>query len=91
MTALAERLRTHLSWSANQYPEAFKRTVREAADTLDRCATALEPFADVDGEGDEDFPDDTRVVIKFGRTTHFAVKLGDFRRARHALTEGETQ
>jgi hypothetical protein len=46
---------------------------------------ALEPFADVDGEGDEDFDDDTKVEVRFGRTTHYALRLGDFRRARAAL------
>lgn len=51
----------------------------------------LEPFADIDGEGDEDFPDDTPVTIQFGRTTHYAIKLGDFRRARAALTKLDQQ
>jgi chromosome segregation ATPase len=46
---------------------------------------ALEPFADVDGEGDEDFPDSTKVVVTFGRTTYYAGSLGDFRRARALL------
>lgn len=53
--------------------------------------TGLEPFADVDGEGDEDFPDDTPVVIQFGRTTHHALTLGDFRRARAALAKLDQQ
>lgn len=48
---------------------------------------ALEPFADVDGEGDEDFPDDTKVTVSFGRTTNYTLTLGDFRRARAALKE----
>jgi hypothetical protein len=49
----------------------------------------LEPFADVGGEGDEDFPDDTPVVVKFGRTTNYSLKLGDFRRVREFFaTEG---
>lgn len=51
---------------------------------------ALEPFGDVCGEGDEDFPDETKVVVKFGRSTHYALTLGDFRRAARALSaEGE--
>jgi hypothetical protein len=48
-------------------------------------ATALEPFADVDGEGDDDFPDDTAVTATFGRSTYYALTLGDFRRARAAF------
>ncbi len=64
----------------------------EAADRIEsieariaRLSEALEPFADVAGEGDEDFRDDTPVTITFGRTTHYAVKLGDLRRAARAL------
>lgn len=48
---------------------------------------ALAPFADIDGEGDEDFPDDTPVTVKFGRTTDYTLTLGDFRRARHVLSK----
>ena len=57
-----------------------------AAQIVDLCE-ALEPFADVDGEGSDDFPDDTKVTVKFGRTTHYALILGDFRRARAALAK----
>lgn len=46
---------------------------------------ALEPFGEIDGEGDEDFPDDTKVTVKFGRTTDYTLTLGDFRRARSAI------
>jgi len=49
---------------------------------------ALEPFADIDGEGDVDFPDDTPVTLKFGRTTiAVAFTLGDLRRARRAIAK----
>jgi len=48
---------------------------------------ALAPFADIDGEGDEDFPDDTPVTVKFGRTTDFTLTIGDFRRARRVLSK----
>lgn len=62
---------------------------------------ALEPFAMISGEGDDDFADDTEVVVKFGRTTHYALRLVDLRRAQHvndavweslsrAAPEGET-
>jgi hypothetical protein len=62
-----------------------ERLERVNADLL----AALEPFADVAGEGAEDFPDDTKVTIKFGRTTHYALTLGDFRRARAAVANAE--
>ncbi|WP_199085982.1 hypothetical protein [Bosea sp. ASV33] len=51
----------------------------------ERIATleaALEPFGDIAGEGSDDFSDDTKVVVTFGRTTHYALRLGDLRRAR---------
>ena len=48
-------------------------------------AEALEPFAEIDGEGDEDFPDDAKVTLTFGRTTDCTLTLGDLRRARSAL------
>lgn len=56
----------------------------DAAKMLERTILvygALEPFADIAGEGDEDYPDDTKVVVHFGRTTNYALTLGDFRRA----------
>jgi hypothetical protein len=36
-------------------------------------------------------PDDTPVVIQFGYTTHYAITLGDFRRARAALSKLDQQ
>lgn len=42
---------------------------------------ALEPFANLYGEDDGDFPDDTPVVVRFGRTTDHSLTLGDIRRA----------
>jgi hypothetical protein len=57
-----------------------------------RLREALEPFGDVDGEGDEDYPDSLKVVAKFGRCTDYCLTLGDFRRARTALhAEGERE
>lgn len=50
---------------------------------------ALEPFANLDGEGAEDFPDDTPVVVRFGRTTNYSLTLGHIRRASLALTVAE--
>ena len=50
---------------------------------------ALIPFADVDGEGDEDFPNETKVMVSFGRTIHYLLTLGDLRRARAALAKAE--
>lgn len=50
---------------------------------------ALEPFADIAGEGSDDFPDETPVVVKFGRTTNYSLTLGDFRRASTALAKAD--
>jgi len=63
----------------------------EARKRIGELEAGLEPFSDIDGEGDEDFPDGTAVVLKFGRTTFYALELGDFRRARALLTEDGTQ
>lgn len=58
-------------------------------DRVAQAERALEPFADVSGEGDEDFPDDTKVVVQFGRTTHYSLTLGDFRRAQKTWSDLE--
>jgi hypothetical protein len=50
---------------------------------------ALAPFADISGEGDEDYPDETTVTVTFGRTTHYALTLGDLRRAQRVLVRVE--
>lgn len=64
--------------AANETVEANARLIAAAPDLLE----ALKPFADIDGEGSEDFPDDTPVTVMFGRTTHHALKLADLRKAR---------
>jgi hypothetical protein len=66
--------------------EAGPATQRRAADRIEELEDALEPFGDVCGEGDEDFPDSLRVTLHFGRTTHYALTLGDLRRARAILS-----
>lgn len=58
----------------------------EAADArIEALEAALRPFADMDGEGSEDFPDNTKVTVTFGRTTHYALRLSDIRRASQTL------
>jgi uncharacterized protein (DUF885 family) len=59
---------------------------RALAAQRDELLAALEAFADVSGEGDEDFDDATRVVVTFGRTIHYGARLGDFRRAAEVIT-----
>ncbi|RVH21477.1 hypothetical protein [Sinorhizobium meliloti] len=56
---------------------------------LEEARRALDPFADVSGEGDEDFKDDTPVTVKFGRTLDLTLTLADFRRAGATLRAGE--
>lgn len=47
---------------------------------------ALKPFDGVlVGEGTEDYPDDAKVTVTCGRSTHYALRLGDFRRLADAL------
>ena len=58
-------------------------TIRLLLDKLIEMDKALKPFADVSGEGDEDYPSETKVTAQFGRSTHYALTLGDLRRAAH--------
>lgn len=55
-----------------------------------QMAAAMEPIADVVGEGAEDFPDDTAVTITFGRSTYYAITLGNLRAVSAALTAYRT-
>jgi hypothetical protein len=48
----------------------------------------LGPFAYIDGEGDEDYPDETKATLTFGRTTFYSLTLGDLRRATRAALGG---
>lgn len=73
-----------------------RKTLLDEANRLreerDEVVEALEPFSDVDGEGDEDFSENTVAAVKFGRTTYYGLKLGHFRHARtvyNNLTTGE--
>ncbi len=59
--------------------------LRTAADEIERLRNALEPFGDIDVEGAEDFSDDTKATVIFGRTTNYSLKLGYFLRARATL------
>jgi hypothetical protein len=69
----------------------LQRTIQGDGARIAKLEAALAPFADINGEGSEDFPDSTRVTIQFGRTTHYAITLGDFRRARAALSKLDQQ
>lgn len=49
---------------------------------------ALGPFAEVAGEGTDDYPDTEPAVVEIGRSTYYALQLGEFRAAARVLTEG---
>jgi hypothetical protein len=53
---------------------------------LKGASAALEPF-DISGEGDEDFDDETQVIVKFGRTTCYSMRLKHLRNVSKALAE----
>lgn len=55
---------------------------------VEKLREALEPFNDALGEDDE-FPDETPVVMKWGRTTHYALDLGHLRAVRAAFSTRE--
>jgi len=86
---IAQVFRALLS-AAPPPPHPTNLALQATSVVQDGMREALEPFGNVCGEGSSDFPDETPVTIKFGRTTHFAVKLGDFRRARAALAAAPT-
>lgn len=47
---------------------------------------ALEPISDLVGEGSDDLPDDTPVMVHIGRrTTNYSLTLADLRRVESAL------
>lgn len=93
LEAERDEARRLLKQKSEQRDAEFRRAALAETDLatanarVERLEKALEPFADVSGEGDEDFPDDTTVTLKFGRTLDLTLTLGDFRRA--ALTGGE--
>ena len=60
------------------------RSLRQYA----KLRVTLEPFEQIDSEGVDDLPDDTKVIVKVGeRATHYALTLGHYRRAIRALKE----
>jgi hypothetical protein len=67
--------------------EANARLIAAAPD----LAEAAQPFADLASEGSEDFPDETPVTVRFGRTTDYSLTLGDIRRAVTALQKARGQ
>lgn len=68
----------------------------QAADAIERLTAqlaqareVLEPFGDVAGEGVDDYPDTFKAVVVIGRHTHYALKLGNFRRVSDFLQSQE--
>lgn len=76
-------------WICDEFVRLFDAIdVRDAFNA--ELLAALKPFSDIDGEGDEDFHDETPVQLKFGRTTAYRpVTLGDLRAAREAVAKIE--
>jgi hypothetical protein len=54
---------------------------------LTEACEALEPFADALCDDDEDEADHVQGTLVIGRSTIYSLDLGDFRRARRALTQ----
>lgn len=69
-------------------PDARAR-IEAAEAERDLLREALEPFEDLPGEGDEDYPDSTPITVLGGRSQYYGLKLGDFRRVRSALNGGK--
>ncbi len=65
----------------------WKNRALKAEDRVAELEGVLEPFADISGEGDEDFPGETPVLIKFGRTQFYSISLSHLRAACAALAK----
>jgi len=84
----AARKQAVKEFDERQASEALCRVRIEAAEAeRDEAVKALEPFGDIDGEGDEEFPDSTAAIISFGRSKVYTVTLGNFRRVKGVLRE----
>lgn len=66
--------------------ERLSRALADRDCRIAELEKALEPFEDVDGEGTDDYPDDHKATVKIGRHWYYGLTLGDFRRARAALS-----
>ncbi|MGA0561733.1 hypothetical protein ACO2RV_04730 [Ancylobacter sp. VNQ12] len=75
--------------TANIFFEARDRIARMERREQE-LINVLGPFADVAGEGNEDYPDDTKCVAKVGHCTYYALTLGDFRRASSVVSTDPT-
>lgn len=86
--AMANAARAAECWNAcleMNDPSTEIKELKATRAECERLREALQPFANISGEGDEDYADDAQVTITFGRTTNYTVKLGDLRRAASAL------
>jgi hypothetical protein len=67
---------------------AYRKKLQERLDrafsAIKDAYDAMEPLIEIDGEGVEDYADDRPTVVVCGRSTHYAIKLGDFRKLRSA-------
>lgn len=59
------------------------------SNTILSLTSALAPFAEIDGEGDMDFPDSTVVRATFGRSSDSSLNLGHFRTARRVWSAAD--
>jgi hypothetical protein len=57
-------------------------TIARLEEENGRLKAALEPFEELADEGNEDQPDDTKVVVHAGRSIIYTLRLLDLRRAR---------
>lgn len=74
----ADKARGHAD--RNKLQERLDRVLSAVEDAY----AAMEPLIEIDGEGVEDYADDRTVWVVCGRSTHYTIKLGDFRRLRSA-------
>lgn len=77
-----------------EWSEKVRRALEELDyqnEQIEKMQSALGPFADVDGVGNEDFDDKTTATVEVGRLIYYGLTLGDFRRARAALPSTQAE
>jgi len=83
--------RKPVDFGGDQSP--FVARAEAAERKLEEARKALEPFEELADEGNDDQPDDTKVIIHAGRSTIYTLRLADLRAARAAYRaiEGSAQ
>jgi hypothetical protein len=83
--------RKPVDFGGDQSPFVVRAEIAERK--LEEARKALEPFEELADEGNDDQPDDTKVIVHAGRSTIYTLRLADLRAARavYRAIEGSAQ